>query len=343
MVMATAALSIPAVLLAGGVAFADPTGSPTFRKLVGVGSDTTEEVLNGLSEAIIVDGQKVVGSYNATGGAFDAKDPANLPAGATTCNYAAYAGTNAAGIRANGSSAGRARLLESLSATDARKGCLDFARSSSLNQAAAAVNLTYIPFALDGLTYAVRSDSTISRKLSLAALKTIYQCGGGTNFIPLLPQAGSGTRSSWLSLLGLTEATKGACVQDTYVDPADGTTKNVQEHDGAALVDRKMIVPYSAAQYSAQSIGAITDKRGRAVLGGIDGVPAQGPNSGSIGARKVYNIVATSRINSSDPDDALLQQVFKGSASEVCKQTAVIAKAGFAPISDCGDTSKTTS
>ena len=353
--LATAALTIPAVLMAGGAAFADPSGAPTYRKLVGVGSDTTEEVMNSLADAIIVDPdgagpegtQKVLGSFNATGGAFEAKDPAALPAGATTCSYAAYnpagSGNNGPGVRASGSSAGRSRLLESLTPTDPRVGCLDFARSSSLNQAAATPNLTYIPFALDGLTYAVRADSSISRTLSLASLKTIYQCGAGSAFIPTLPQAGSGTRSSWLSLLGLTEATKGACVVDTYVDPADGLTKSVQEHDGRALVDPKMLVAYSAAQYSAQSVGSVTDKRGRAVLGGIGGVPSQGPNSGGAGARLMYNIVPTSRVNSSDPADALLKQVFVGPNAEVCKQPAVIAKNGFGPITNCGDTSKTTS
>ena len=353
--LATAALTIPAVLMAGGVAFADPSGSPTYRQLVGVGSDTTEEVMNGLADAILVDLDgagpngpvKVVSSFNATGGAFEAKDPAALPPGATTCHYDAYdptgAGNNGPTVRANGSGAGRSRLLESLTAGNARFGCLDFSRSSSLNQAAATPNLTYIPFALDGLTYAVRSDSSISRTLSLASLKTIYQCGGSTaNFIPALPQAGSGTRSSWLSLLGLTEATKGACVVDTYVDPADGVSKPIQEHDGRNLVDPKMIVPYSAAQFSAQSVGSITDKRGRAVLGGIGGVPSQGPNSGGAGARLMYNVVPTSRVTSSDPADALLKQVFVGSNAEVCKQPAVIAKNGFGPISNCGDTTKTT-
>lgn len=358
-VLATAAFTIPAVLMAGGTAFADPTGTPAFRKLVGVGSDTTEEVMNALSEAIVVDpdgagpeaAQKVLGSYNSTGGAFDAKDPAALPAGATSCNYAAFTpspNNNGPGVRANGSSAGRARLLESLnvaagtSAGDPRQRCLDFARSSSLNQNAATVNLTYIPFALDGLTYAVRGDSSISRQLTLADLKTIYQCGAGAAFLPLLPQAGSGTRSSWLSLIGLTEATVGGCVKDVYTDPADGIIKTVQEHDGRALVDKKMIVAYSAAQYSAQAVGAIEDRRGRAVLGGINGIPSQGPNPGGAGARLMYNVVPTARVTSSDPADALLKQVFVGPNAEVCKQPQVIARSGFGPITNCGDTSKTT-
>lgn len=331
LVLATAAAVIPALTILGGSASADPTNPSGPRQLAGVGSDTTEEVVNQLADAIVINGTKPVASYNATGGAFDSKP--------TGCNYAAYTGTNGPGIRANGSGAGRSRLLESLNSSDPKSGCLDFARSSSLDLRAATPQLTYIPFALDGVSYAVRRDSTINRRLSLAALTSIYQCAGSTsdNFSPLLPQAGSGTRAFFLQQLGLTETTKGACVRDTFVDPADGVSKPVQEHNGRALVDRKNIVPFSTGQYSAQSVGAIPDVRFAAVLGGINGIPGQAVNSGAPATREVYNVVPTSRLGTQPT-----QQVFVGNGSEVCKQTAVIGRNGLSTVANCGDTSRST-
>jgi ABC-type phosphate transport system substrate-binding protein len=341
-----AALALPVIALAALPAAADPIGPPTPRPLSGVGSDTTDRVLNGLAEAILVDGQKVLGSYDSIGPAFTAKAP--LPSGATTCDYAANNTTptaaNAAGVRANGSSAGRARFLETLTPGDPRVGCLDFFRSSSLNLTAAPVKLTYVPFAVDGLTYAVRRDSVISRTLSQADLKAIYQCAPSTTstFEPLLPQSGSGTRGSWLSFLGLTEENKGACVKDTFTDPGSNQARPVQEHDGRALVGKRMIVPFSTAQWAAQSVGTIEDSRADTVLGGIDGTTPLAVNLGAIGTRTVFNGLATSRVGSTAPADTLLNRVFVGPQSEICKQTAVIGRFGFAPAPDCGSTNRVT-
>ena len=187
-------LAVVGVGLVGALAFtaspasADPSGSPTFRTLAGVGSDTTEGVLNGLSQVVTVNGTKAIASYDAFGSAtIQTKDnPAcvmNRPAG---------------------SGAGVTALVASL---DAANGCLDFARSSSNNASSyAGKNLAYIPFAVDAVTYAVRSDSGISRTLTKAQLTTIYNCGAGANYKPMLPQFGSGTRSFFLKSLGFTDA-----------------------------------------------------------------------------------------------------------------------------------------
>lgn len=332
LVIATAAVVIPVLAVLGRSASADPTNPPGPRQLAGVGSDTTEEVLNDMSETILVNGLKPVASYNATGGGFSTKSTTN-------CNYAAYEIGNGPGIRANGGLAGRGRLLDALNPGDPRSGCLDFARSSHLDLRPASTDLVYIPFALDTLTYAIRDDSTTSRRLSEGALTSIYQCAGSTsdNFLPLLPQSGSGSRAVWLAMLGLTETTKGACVRDTYVDPSDGRTKPVQDNNGRALVDRKNIVPYSAAQYSAQSVGSIPDVSGAAVLGAINGIPPLAASVGARGAREVYNIVPFSRLGTQPTN-----QVFVGPNSEVCKQTRSIFRNGFNTVANCGDTSRQT-
>jgi hypothetical protein len=57
-----------AVALAGGsAAVADPTGSPTYRPINGTGSDTTQDVMNGLASVVTNGGARVLGSYDALG------------------------------------------------------------------------------------------------------------------------------------------------------------------------------------------------------------------------------------------------------------------------------------
>jgi hypothetical protein len=87
--------------LAVGSAMADPSGAPTFRALAGSGSDTTQGVLNGLSD-VIVDGTntKVMGSYDA----------ATAP-GQTMSTKATPACTNI--TRPSGSGAGITALINS--------------------------------------------------------------------------------------------------------------------------------------------------------------------------------------------------------------------------------------
>jgi hypothetical protein len=107
---------------------------------------------------------------------------------------------------ANGSGNGRSRLLESLTAGDARTGCLDFSRSSS-GKTTTSVSLTWIPFAFDNTTFVVRSDGGVPRKLTTAQLKNIYACANTPDIWPLLPQTGSGSRTFWVTtVLGITEA-----------------------------------------------------------------------------------------------------------------------------------------
>lgn len=343
---ATAILGATALAATTGTASADPTTSP--RPIVGVGSDTTDPVMNGLSEAIVIDGNKPLASYDAVGDAFNSRGTAS------NCNYLDNrpgATTDPALRRPNGSSAGRNALIAARTSGNARFGCLDYSRSSSLNLGASSVQLTYVPFALDGLTYAVRRDSIIPKDLTQAQLTAIYNCeSSGTNqpadqrYVPLIPQAGSGTRQSWLAFVGLTEAAVASspCVKDTFADPGTGTKTSVQEHDGRGLVTKTSIVPFAASQWSAQSVGAITDRRFEAVLGGIGGVPAIAVNPGAPGTRQVYNVVPTNRIGGTGEGDALLNQIFIGSTSEICKQTSTIGRFGLALVANCGATTQTT-
>ena len=296
-----------------GYAAAEPAGTPAFRALAGVGSDTTEEVLNGLSQVILDGaGQKVIASYDAKGGGtIQTKSDAKC-----------------AMLRPNGSGAGRTALLKALNPADPTFGCVDFSRSSSLNVAASAVSLTYIPFAVDALTYATAATSTVPKNFTRAELTAVYKCEVPSIPNPLLPQASSGTRATWLGFLGLTETTKGACVRDVK-----GTTP-VQEHDGRILTEATDIVPFSVSQHIAQGNGAQTDQRGTSVLNSVDGVaPVTGGvlNTAFGLKRSVYNVVPTFRLGS-----APYATTFVGAQSAVCRQTAVIQRFGFGIDPDCG-------
>ncbi|MGW3949903.1 substrate-binding domain-containing protein [Streptomyces sp. NPDC004752] len=276
-------------------ASADPAAGD-YRVLAGVGSDTTEDVVNGLGDS--VDGGATIASYNATG--------------STTIK------TRANGCvinRPNGSSAGITALNNDI---DNKTGCLDFARSSRGVQTAG-TDLTWIPFASDKLTVAVRADSplngTTGLNVTTAQLKAIYECTqttlNGNPVKPLIPQSGSGTRSFFLAQIG--NPTLGSCVGQ------------MQENNGEALTSTEHIAPYSVAKYVSQTGGLIDDIHGNTVLGTIDG----GQYS-----RTVYNVVPTAKLT-----NATIAATFVGAGSKVCQDTTTITDYGFGTVSNCGDTS----
>ncbi|MCL7375266.1 substrate-binding domain-containing protein [Streptomyces sp. 35G-GA-8] len=302
------------------VASADPAVGE-YRQLAGVGSDTTQDVLNRLGAVIpdpdgVPDGQ-LIASYNATG-------TATIKTRATGCVI----------NRPNGSSAGIDALRNAvLNST----GCLDFARSSRGPVDTTTTKLTWIPFAKDAVTIAVRSDSALNNNLDLttANLRDIYTCvkttHNGVALTPLLPQSGSGTRSFFLEKIGVTEAQIGTCVNGT-----------VQEHDGTALDSAGDIAPYSVAQYIAQTNGVVTDRHGVTVLGKVNTVAPRNAD-GTLNVnfpynRDVYNVVPSPKITGSTADPNVVS-AFVGTASKVCGQPSHITAFGFGTIGTaCGAT-----
>ncbi|WP_436523352.1 hypothetical protein [Actinoplanes sp. HUAS TT8] len=307
---------IAALAVTASPAQADPAGDPTYRVLAGVGSDTTEGVMNGLSDLVLDGTTKQIASYDAFGSQ-------TIKTKATGCEI----------TRPSGSGAGVTALVNSL---DANNGCVDFARSSSNNSASyPGKNLTYIPFGVDAVTYAVRGDSNISRKLTKAQLTSIYNCSNTTLYKPLLPQFGSGTRSFFLKSLGFTDAsTFTQTANHTCIGEVDATNAPLQENNGTLLTDPKQIVPYSIAQYLSQTTAVVADVHGKSVLGQLDGIAPTVLNTGSTMTRDVYNVVPTARIGA-EP----YASVFVGPTSKICSNTTTIKKFGFAPHTSCGDTS----
>ncbi len=303
-------------LVGAGIAapsMADPT--TTARLLNGMGSDTTQFVMNGFTKT----------ANGANVASWDAFGSTTVDMGNDGCTSVS---------RANGSSAGRTALLNNTPA-----GCLQFARSSSFS---ANAGLTYYPFATDGLTFAVTQNSSVPRTLSKAELVSIYKCE--TDYVPVLPQTGSGTRNDTLTYIfgGTTFPPNGV---DTSCFLGGGTDNTVlpQEHNGIALTDNQVLL-YSVAQWVSQENGSVTDLRGRTVLGLLDDKSPLMLNGNGANVRTVYNVVrradgdaiaASVVAGNNDGLSAIqiaLKEVFHGTGSYLCSDNVTLIKYGFAPV-----------
>ncbi|MFC4506879.1 MULTISPECIES: Ig-like domain repeat protein [Streptomyces] len=349
----TAAL-VAAAVVAGGMAlaspaYADPTPAGTFRQLVGVGSDTTQDVLNALA------GDTVNGtSYASTA--------VKSASGAGIASYDAIGSatiqTRSGGpsfTRPNGSGPGRTALSSSLTgdkavATDSAtiKGQVDFARSSG-GPSTSGNALTYIPFARDAVGVAVRGPGLDT--LTVAQLFDIYKSGGvrtlnGQTLHPVLPQSGSGTRKFFLNAIGLTEGT------------VDTTLPTVQENQAnAALTEDGALAPFSVGSWIAQNNGIAPDYSSTAVSAGahlaslqlpgdtgatspvttVNGklTPVAGYYENATFGRDVYNVVPSRTIDTTSVFfDKDIYDVFVTSGSHEAALASdnaenVIAKFGF--------------
>ncbi|MDR1152834.1 MAG: hypothetical protein LBK72_10275 [Bifidobacteriaceae bacterium] len=328
-----------ALALSAGPALADPPAE-TYPPLAGTGSDTTQYVLNGLSRTIAA-----IGSY-------DAIDPVTHQPGGTIQTRQ----NGAVFDRPDGSGNGIRALTASINPTGTYvwhtkviTGQLDFARSSS-GPSGVGTELTYIPFALDAVSYAYSDwgDSSVPSYLTREELADIYRgdtttyvdaAGVTQQYIPMLPQSGSGTRTFFLAQIGVSD------VEVQWISDI------VQENDGTNVSEVGMIVPFSAgswiAQFNSVVPNTITDNLVK--VGSLDddiyGIIAPVAN-GSLNPlfpfkRNVYNVVETARLTSQAQADVLLKQTFAGPSSSVCQATATITAYGFATIPNCGVTTIT--
>ena len=334
--------AVMALGLAVGPASADPDPATDYRQLAGAGSDTTQDVLNGLGLA--VGGGDVIASWDARGTA-------------TITTKAAAQNANCQGmVRPNGSGQGRTALRASegdgLWQGKNITGCIDFARSSSAPSSPSTTgNYTYIPFGVDAMTYAVHSaavgDLGFPTNLTRRQLEGIYKCVitrvNGIDVNPLLPQSGSGSRAFWLAQVDILE-------EEIPSYPCiDQRNNTIQEHDGRVLQwsltnNSADIVPFSVGQYIAQGNAGEThggvlidveNRRGNAVLGRVNGVA---PTTGSAAdpvlntvfpiVRDVYNVVPTHDIEGASPDAAIVS-TFAGANSAVCQARPVVEAFGF--------------
>ncbi|WIB25769.1 Ig-like domain repeat protein [Curtobacterium sp. MCSS17_015] len=291
------ALAVPA-------AQADPVGN-SFGTLVGLGSDTTQDVMNGVATAV-------------GGGQLASYDAANAgPSVVTRPGGKAIP-------RVSGSGAGRDALLVAIGAIASKSGValadgtsttvdssvvgqLDFARSSSGPSSTASDGVVaYVPFARDAVDVAYAPGSQLAKvpffvgdgtqAKTAPTLWNVYRgdvthayfnADGSYNSVgsaatgpdgttaakikPLLPKFGSGTRSYFLGKLGLTDASGFTSTSPFVSDTVDG--QPIEEHNGQAILDSTSgstlaVAPFSVSQWVAQAngVGTVKDRRHGVVL-----------------------------------------------------------------------------
>ena len=232
MMAGVASVAAAAALVAGTVTMAsaatnDPPKAvtPAAYDIVGVGSNTTEYVMDAFSVAY----NKTVKTHNVNNPDFYSYDA--LPLGVNVpgkYNIKPKAGC-ATIARPDGSGAG-ITALDTTQVIKYKGGsyqCIDFARSSGGRKPTYPADkpggIVFVAFAKDAITWAARSaakgGTDAPASLNTAQLKAIFTCtdtnwkqvGGKSGAIKVyLPQAGSGTLSTWEKFMGIT--TLGACV-----------------------------------------------------------------------------------------------------------------------------------
>jgi ABC-type phosphate transport system substrate-binding protein len=237
--------------LGAGTAMADPSSTPSLTTLTGVGSDTVTPLFdNGVPGG---DTGSFVHDYNATKptypiASWDAVNPSTGVADQTITTKALNSSDKSCQLeRPDGSSAGIAALNENQTDTNKVTGeskiyCIDYARSSRPPNTTTFED-AFVALARDGIAWSFPkvSGETNPQPASLtkAQLVSIYTCADtnwdqvGGKDAPIgvvIPQTGSGTRSTWLLELGIT-ATDEPCWQNGTV-VVSGVTDVIEENTG---------------------------------------------------------------------------------------------------------------
>lgn len=287
LVAAACGLGVATSLIGVSVANADPTPLPgNDRPLQGAGSDTTEELMNGMAE-VVVDGSgnKLIASWNAKNtAAFSTRASSASEVAGADCAFTGNNGEDSyiEGRRPNGSGNGQRALRDSFihsGGSDEIFGCLDFSRSSSLPSAGnlGTLQVKAVHVATDSLGFALHRATVIPRQLTKQQLIDAYHCnfGGFTTgaWKAIVPQKGSGTYVSWIAKVGLTQAqlddpANFPCVTDQTDGGARGGPNVIQEHDLRAIKSN-WVMPVSVAAWVSQMGGAASDLRGPSMLGTI--------------------------------------------------------------------------
>jgi len=250
--LATAVLAVSATALAVGPALADPingSGKPVKPKetdVVGVGSDTIQFLLDQFS----FDYNKA----HKTGTHLYSWDALNPKTGAS--EQISLKSGCAKILRPNGSSAGITTLAANQKTGDKKHFCADFARSSraraSTDPSRGPGGIQFVALGKDAVTYATNATTNAPANLSTAQLNSIYSCSvtnwnqvGGKNapIKAVLPQTSSGTRSFFLTAIGLGTSGPGGCVNSTP-----------EENEGVdpVLKGPDVIFPFSIGKYIAE-------------------------------------------------------------------------------------------
>jgi ABC-type phosphate transport system substrate-binding protein len=363
--LVTGVVTVGAVAaLSAGTALADPPKglSPAPGSVVSVGAQTTQYLSDALSKTWDNANPKKTQIYT-----WDA-----LNSNGVDDNIAVKQGCVKI-LRPNGSSPGIAALASNIKdPTSKSHYCIDFARSSRTEKSTDPAGLSFIPQALDNVTYAsITTGSNAPTNLSAKELNRIYLCtatkwnqvGGKSSATihPLLAQAGAGTVSAFLADIGVT--TPGKCVDEP-------TT--LEENEGINPIftganAKNEIIPFSAGDWIAQGFHSAAclnksctlvkgvqckpkkgqntfgcDENGVLKLNKINGTaPTTGtgaktvlnPHFSSVFVRTLFNVVRTAKTKDGIP--SYLEQ-FLGAKGLYCTNNTLIKDYGFEPTASCG-------
>ncbi len=345
---------------------------PQSYDVVGVGSNTTEYVLDQMS--VNYNATIPAKKHSATDPYFYSDDalPAGVDVAPTPDPYKITPKAGCASIsRPNGSSAGLTAL--DANSFDGKTGhyCIDFGRSSSPRGSKApprgSGGVGYVAFARDAVTWAARSTALkggtdAPKSLTTAQLKGIFGCKitnwdqvGGKNakITVYLPQSGSGTLSFWEGVMGIT--TLGSCVSQAP-EENEGTYSGFNSPNAIFIFS---IGSYLAQEYRSMSCTAKApakgqnefgcDKIGVLALGEINGVSpvtsatktaVTNPKFPTAYYRTLYNILRYTTLTK-DHIYQRLEPFFSATGYLCTNKTAKadIAAYGFINYAGCGSMS----
>ena len=346
-----------------------------YTAAVGLGSDTTQDVMNALAGHANGNNYDPIQSSTATGKrqvvSFDATPPSGVVG---TCIITKTGGPSF--DRPNGSSAGRRALSRSIDGTGFGNtgvcspspvntaGQLQFARSSAgPSSGDTGTTLTYVPFGRDAMSFAsYRADGGAVTELTPAQIQSLFTNGRQTiNGVSVLPcgiQLGSGTYQFWLGAAGVSAAQEATAT--TECQNLVGGAR-AQENDGVDLKTRgdaadaavngtQVVIGFSAGAFVAKTrgvadptppagvtIGTITGVGNPVVGSGASIAPNPTYYANSTFGRNVYNVFATAVIASAFGNQDL-KTLFVGPSSAICQATDVVQTFGFTVAPNCGVT-----
>ncbi len=280
-----AAAAAVGTALAAAPAMAEPINphgklvTPAAYDVVGAGSATTQYVIDQLTLNYNAKVKKhsptnpYIYSWDAT--------PPNHPLETTQMIHTKLGCK--LNLRPNGSSAGISALTSygNVKYKGKTYGCLDFARSSrprKTTDGSGPGGVVFVTLAGDAVTYSRTKVTNVPNNLSLAQLKLIFSCsvpaahgfaantwgallgsgakGAAQAINPIVPQAGSGTLSFWMTTaLGLTSTSEPTCGAAASLP----TAKQPEENEGTNKIflkggkpDPNVIYPFSVGDYVAE-------------------------------------------------------------------------------------------
>jgi ABC-type phosphate transport system substrate-binding protein len=240
--------------------------APAPTDIVGVGSDTIQNVMDQFSS----DFNKTAGSGSHLY-SWDATNPELAPPN-NVGDPIVIKGTSSdvktcEQPRPDGSSAG-ITALESSNPKIGSSPCIDFARSSRARGSTDPNSISFVNLAGDAVGYATEpaaggAASNVPTNLTTAELASIYECKitnwnqlpGGKSGKPeiFIPQTSSGTRSFFLSAIGV--SAPGTCANDLPTTAEPGGT--LEENEGVNKAFTKnpqdVIFPYSIGKWLAEA------------------------------------------------------------------------------------------